>query len=184
VSKLGDKLLALHDALETAGIAHAFGGAIALAYCTHEPRGTIDIDINIFLDPGDAARAFDLLPSGVAHASTDRVTAERDGQVRLFWDDTPVDVFFAYHEFHHTVAGRIRNVPFDGAEIPVLACQDLIVFKAFFARTKDWADIEAMVAVNAVDGQEASRAVADLLGAEHPSYVRLLATMAQPSSPM
>jgi hypothetical protein len=34
VSKPGDKLLALHHGLETAGIAHAFGGAIALAYCT------------------------------------------------------------------------------------------------------------------------------------------------------
>ena len=182
MSKLGDQLLALHDALETAGIAHAFGGAIALAYCTQEPRGTIDIDVNLFVDPAAAEQVFDVLPRRVAHTQNDVSTAERDGQVRLFWDETPIDLFFAYHEYHDTVAARVRIVPFSAAEIPILACQDLIVFKAFFARTKDWADIEAMVAANAVDAEEASRQVAELLGADHPSYRRLLEAIAQAGS--
>ncbi|HEY7952208.1 MAG TPA: hypothetical protein VID70_04420 [Solirubrobacteraceae bacterium] len=44
---LPDKVLAIHRALAQAKVAHAFGGALALAYYA-EPRGTIDIDLNVF----------------------------------------------------------------------------------------------------------------------------------------
>lgn len=50
---LDAKLLTAHNALAAAGIDHAFGGAIALAYCTGEPRATADLDINIFSPPSD-----------------------------------------------------------------------------------------------------------------------------------
>ena len=42
---LVDKIVAVHDALERAGLAHACGGALALAWCTERPRGTSDIDV-------------------------------------------------------------------------------------------------------------------------------------------
>ena len=47
---LPDKVLAIHKALSKAKIAHAFGGALALAYYA-EPRATIDIDVNVFVAP-------------------------------------------------------------------------------------------------------------------------------------
>jgi len=62
VSVLGRRLLAIHDALESGAIPHAFGGAIALAYCTEEPRGTRDLDVNVFVPPSDAAQVLGLLP--------------------------------------------------------------------------------------------------------------------------
>ena len=133
---LPSKLLALHDALDDAGIAHAFGGAIALAYCTGEPRGTVDIDLNLFLDSSGARRVFDVLPTGVATDDKDVAAVLADGQVRLFWDTTPVDLFFAYHPFHAEVADRIRLVPFAETVVPVLSCEDLLIFKAFFSRTR------------------------------------------------
>ena len=43
------KILALHGALDAAGLPHAFGGALALAWCTERARGTIDIDLNVFV---------------------------------------------------------------------------------------------------------------------------------------
>ncbi len=49
---LTERVAALHAALRGAGIPHAFGGALALAFCTAEPRGTQDIDVNVFLPPG------------------------------------------------------------------------------------------------------------------------------------
>ena len=52
---LGERLVTLHQALDAAGVPHAFGGAIALAYCTEDPRGTNDIDCNVCVpasDPG------------------------------------------------------------------------------------------------------------------------------------
>ncbi|MDQ1395101.1 MAG: hypothetical protein QOG64_360, partial [Acidimicrobiaceae bacterium] len=42
---LAERLLVVHAGLDGARIPHAFGGAIALAYCTEEPRGTRDIDV-------------------------------------------------------------------------------------------------------------------------------------------
>jgi hypothetical protein len=173
---LAEKLLALHQTLDRAGIAHAFGGAIALAYCTGEPRGTIDIDLNVFVGPSEARRVFDTLPVGVVTDDVDVTTVDRDGQVRVFWDNTPVDLFFAYHQFHEEVARRVVVVPFVDERIPVLACEDLLVFKAFFARTKDWADIEAMMASGTLDSTTALQRVATLLGADHATYLRLVRT--------
>ena len=37
------KMLAIHEALDAGGVSHAFGGALALAWCTQQARGTIDI---------------------------------------------------------------------------------------------------------------------------------------------
>ena len=55
MSALGDQLLAVHDGLDAAGIPHAIGGAIALGYCVLEPRGTRDVDVNVFVAPGSGA---------------------------------------------------------------------------------------------------------------------------------
>ena len=63
---LPERLVALHKALAARRVPHAFGGAIALAYWTRDPRGTSDIDVNVFLQVGKARRALDALPDGVA----------------------------------------------------------------------------------------------------------------------
>ena len=63
---LPEKIVALHERLRGAGIAHAFGGALALAYYA-EPRATDDIDVNLFLEPGAVASVLDALtPLGVS----------------------------------------------------------------------------------------------------------------------
>jgi hypothetical protein len=173
VSVLGDRLLGLHDALVAAGIPHAFGGAIALAYCIEEPRGTRDIDVNVFVPSADAVRVIAALPSGVASSDADIATIARDDQVRLWWDDTPVDLFFDAHEFHREVADRIRDVAFEGRRIPVLDCQSLVVFKVMYNRTRDWADIEAMIEVRSFDVDDATGRLNELLGPDDPAAARL-----------
>src|SRR4051812_41979812 len=141
---LPEKMLAIHERLRTAGIEHAFGGALALAWCTQQARGTIDIDVNLFADIAAAPNVLRALPKAVKWAQHDLDRIERDGQVRLWWHTTPVDVFFDTTEFHRTVAGRVRWELFAGTSLPFLSCADLAVFKAFFNRTKDWADLEEM----------------------------------------
>ncbi|MBI2710810.1 MAG: hypothetical protein HYX34_14120 [Actinobacteria bacterium] len=69
-------------------------------------------------------------------------------------------------------------MPFSGTTIPVLDCTVLCVFKAFFARTKDWADIEAMGEAGSVDAGDAVGWGEELLGAGHPSALRLRDTLA------
>src|SRR6185503_10376807 len=92
--------------------------------------------------------------------------AVRDGQVRLWWDEHPVDLFFSYHPLHDRAQARIRVVPFGTDEIPVLSCTDLAVFKVVFNRSRDWADLEAMVEANSVDRDDALGWLRETLGAD------------------
>jgi len=173
VSLLGERLLSIHAALVNAELGHAFGGAIALAYCTGEPRGTRDLDVNIFIPAASFKRALDALPDEVRwDAETARVLSE-DGQVRLWWGETPVDVFLNVHPFHNELAARVLLVPFEGQRIPVLDCTDLAVFKALYDRTKDWADIEEMVAANTLDASRATAELQRLVGIDHPALDRI-----------
>ncbi len=54
---LPEKVLRLHKALKRRKLPHAFGGALALAYCTEEPRATRDIDVNVFVGKDDIEAA-------------------------------------------------------------------------------------------------------------------------------
>ena len=172
MTTLVDQIVAVCDSLERARIPWALGGALALAYATNEPRGTRDIDVNVFVGAGEAPTVFAALPSGVAFTDADIAEAVERDQVRLFWDTTPIDVFFAADQFHIDVSTRCRVVPFERRQIKVLSAEDLAVFKAMFDRTKDWADIEAMVASNAIDLDLAADRLATLLGND-PRVARL-----------
>src|SRR4029077_5672806 len=107
MSELVDKLLASHDSPTEAGLAHAFGGAIALAYCVEEPRGTRDLDVNIFVDASRAETALSSLPKEVEVSKKDIAKVERDGQARLDWDETPIDVFLNNIPLHDAVAASV-----------------------------------------------------------------------------
>ena len=161
---VADRMLAVHDALRAAGLPHAIGGAIALGYCTLEARGTQDVDINVFVAPSRTREVLAALPDGVRVNARDLQVAERDGQVRLLWDATPIDVFFSVLPFHDEVERNVRHVSFGDRTIPVLDCTGIAVFKALFARPRDWVDIEAMVEARAVDLDEAKRWVVEMVG--------------------
>jgi hypothetical protein len=173
MSELVEKLFSIHDSLTEAGLIHAFGGAIALAYCVEEPRGTRDLDVNIFVDASEAERALKTLPQGVKVRKKDIAKVKRDGQARLDWDGTPIDVFLNNIPLHEAVAAAVVWVRLEGREIPVLDCASLTIFKAFFDRTKDWADIEAISIATPEDIEEAAATIADLVGEDDPAYQRL-----------
>lgn len=173
MSDLADRLVAVHDAFAAAGVPHAFGGAIALAYCTEEPRGTRDIDVNVFVEAATAADVLTKLPEGVTVRPADILAAQRDGQVRVWWEETPLDLFFDVHEFHREVSTGVRLVPFVGREIPVIDCAAVVVFKALFNRTRDWADIEAVLEADTFDRDAALRWVERLVGTDDPITARL-----------
>jgi hypothetical protein len=164
VSALVDKIIAIHTALDDADIPHAFGGALALAWCTQRARGTIDIDVNVFVDRTCTPELLAALPDGVQWSVDDQACIERDGQVRLWWNDTPIDVFVNTTDFHEQVAERCRREPFAGHELPFLGCTDLAVFKAFFDRTKDWADLEEMQAAGTLDTDRIAGILTHYLG--------------------
>ena len=144
---LDEKVVALAHALTTASIPHAFGGALALGYYA-APRGTHDIDLNIFVSVAHGERVLETLAElGVAATGTSTVREVRErGQVRVYWEHTPLDLFFSYDPLHVRCAERARRVPFgDGVTLAILSAEDLTIFKVIFDRTKDWSDIEEML---------------------------------------
>jgi hypothetical protein len=172
-----DKILVLHAALDAARLSHAFGGALALAWCTERARGTIDIDINVFVDQTLAGTVLDALPAEVARSTTDLAHFLRDGQVRLWWAATPIDVFTDTTDFHIAAADRSVVHEFASHDVPFLSCSDVAVFKAFFNRTKDWADLEEMVAADTLDGDLVLGALVHYLGRDDERVERLTALL-------
>lgn len=170
---LVEQVLVLHAAFVHARVPHAFGGALALAYWTEEPRGTRDIDCNIFVPADDSVGVLRALPAGVeVPADTaERVAAE--GQIRLWWGGTPLDLFFDYAPVHRRAAAGARIVPLAGVDIPVLGPVELLVFKAVFDRTKDWADVEAVLAAGSTTEADVTRALVDLVGEGDLRVVKL-----------
>ncbi len=170
---LTERIVAIHHALESGGIAHAFGGALALAWCTARPRGTIDIDVNLFVNRADAAAALEALPEGLTVGEESCLAIITRGQGRLYWDQTPVDVFFNTTTFHEEVAQRVCVKFFGGSWIPFLACRDLAVFKAFFNRPQDWVDLEKMVAARTIHPGVVADTLARYVGSDDPRVNRL-----------
>jgi len=167
------RIIVLHEALKAAGVPHAFGGALALAWCTGRPRATIDIDINIFVGLHDADEALDGLPEGIEVGDAARRALAYDGQTRLWWDHVPVDLFFNTTPFHDDAVLRVRHESFAGHRLPFLSCRDIAVFKVFFDRTQDWADLERMAEAGTLDVEAVSAVIVDYLGADDHRLERL-----------
>lgn len=123
-----EKVLAVHRALAGTGLPHAIGGAIALSIYG-APRDTVDIDVNVFVGP------------------------ERRPEVRaaldsLALDGNPVHLFYSHDPLHEEMARKVREVPYAGATIPLVAPEHLVIRKALLDRAKDWPDIEALLRAN------------------------------------
>jgi len=174
---LAQRVLAIEDALS--GIPHAFGGAVALAYYA-EPRATIDIDLNVFVPATrfpDVAGPLIELGASADDPSVAEIV-HRDGQVRVMWDETPIDLFFSYDAFHDAAAAARCSVPFGDRTIPILAADHLIVCKVVFNRPRDWVDIDSMLIAQAdINAAEVLRWVARIVGDEDPRYNRIAAIL-------
>lgn len=173
---LDEKVVLLDQALEAASIAHAFGGALALAYYA-EPRATIDVDVNIFVPPRRSGRTLDVLTAlGVDLDRRGTIAlARRDGQARVRWGRTPLDLFFSYDPFHDACQAARRMVPFGDTQIPILAPEHLVICKAVFDRRKDWIDIEQVLFVTApdLDVAEVTTWMERLVGSTDRRWTRL-----------
>ena len=167
------KVLVLHEALRGAGIGHAFGGALALAYYA-EPRPTTDVDLNVFLPPAEWPRLREeLRPLGV---DVDGKGPDGD-ELRVRWDRLRLHFFFSSDRLHEAMEAAAREVPLGGGTVPILAAEHLVVRKALLDRGKDWVDIAAIAASTPLDLNEVERWLRELAGPgdERTGRVRALA---------
>lgn len=168
------KIISLHEMFRSAGVPHQFGGALALAWYRN-PRATTDIDVNLTLPPEAADPVLELLARlGVTVGPAGRATIAADGQARLDWEGTYLDVFFATTDLHLDMAERARTVRFGPVDIPILAPEHLVVCKAIFDRPKDWLDIEEMLRWGTeVEAARTLSYVSEFLGTDSEPYARL-----------
>ena len=170
---LVERILTIHQLLDKADVGHAFGGALALAYCTGDPRATRDIDINIFLPAEQVSVVQKALHSVIGFTDSQLKYLEAEGQTRVFWDETPIDLFFNVSDLHQHMSLKTSQGTLNGVEIPILSAEFLAIFKAMFNRTKDWADLEAMVEEGSFNSDFVVSQLVDLLGAQGARIERL-----------
>jgi hypothetical protein len=171
---LAGRIVAVHEMLASMAVPHQFGGAVALAWYRN-PRATTDIDLNITVSPEEADPVLGALAHlGVTVSSYDRAAIKRDGQARLDWDGSYLDLFFATFEFHQAMAERARQVGFGPVRIPILSPEHLIVCKVVFDRPKDWLDVEEMIAWGTViDAAEVLGWIELIIGGASEQHARL-----------
>lgn len=137
----------LADALGTAGIPYAIGGALALGVWGF-PRATNDVDLDVFVGPDELKPALDALRRAGCEVETDAAleSARTRGDFKVWWRGMRVDVFVASIPLYETVRGRVRQAPLEGRPAWFLSAEDLVIFKMLFFRTKDLLDIERLLA--------------------------------------
>lgn len=159
----------LADALERAGIPYAVGGAISYGYYA-DPRGTHDVELNLFVEPREAGPALDALVGvGLNINREDALkTAIDHGDARGTFDGMRVDLFFNAIPLHDAAATRVRRLPLGERLASILAAEDLIVLKLMFYRGKDLVDVEKLIAMQgaALDRAYVRKWLVEMMGAE------------------
>ena len=140
--------LELAAALEKAGLPYALGGALAYGVWA-VPRGTVDVDINIYVDDAQLDRVFTVLES--EGYQLDRVVsltdAGRRGMFVAMLGRLRLDVFLPSIPFSWESHETRVQVRIDEQHYWFLSAEALCVFKLLFFRGKDLVDLERLIAV-------------------------------------
>jgi len=157
----------LAEQLQSRNQEYALGGAIALGYWG-EPRGTVDVDVTLFMPPERPSECVWLLQDiGCQLAPVKAAESLREhGFCRVTFAGTDVDVFLPLVPFYETARARRRHVELGGQPIVVWDAETLAVFKMMFFRRKDLADIEQILRTHATQFDRAwvREQLADMYG--------------------
>ena len=107
-----DAVLEVHRVLTRSCPAHAFGGALALAYYA-EPRATVDIDVNVFLPDADSPSVIEALATlgYKPERAPEEATPISGLRLRRSTDPFPLDVFLPLGPAYDEIATRVRRWP-------------------------------------------------------------------------
>jgi hypothetical protein len=158
---------AIADALRAAGHPHAIGGALALGVAG-VPRGTRDVDVNVFVELDRLPAVIDSLAAlGIRiDAPAAIARAERDGMFVGDWDGMRIDVFVPSIPFSYEADRTAIEVTVDGWTGRFLSAEAIALFKLLFFRIKDRGDLERLVAVRgaSLDRAYVRRWIVEMMG--------------------
>lgn len=165
----------LVEALTDAGMSSAIGGALALGFFG-EPRGTKDVDLDVFVGEDRYEEMFDVLERAGCTFDRDACRRQaRDGNtIVVVKDGFRVDLFVPTIPFYAEAEARRTFVTLRGRRVPILSAECLCVFKLLFFRPKDLLDIEKMVALqqDALDHAYVRRWIVAMVGEDDPRVER------------
>jgi hypothetical protein len=132
--------------LDAAGCEYALGGAIALGFWA-EARGTLDVDVTLYLSLDDSAGCLQLLEKIGCKVDRTRALAMLQEhnfcQVQLL--GIRLDVFLPMSSFYEAAKARRREVPIGNRCAYIWDAETLCVFKMMFFRQKDLVDIQSVL---------------------------------------
>jgi len=136
----------LAEQLELRGEEYAVGGAIALGYWG-APRGTIDVDLTLYLPPDHLYDCIRLLHNiGCECSAAEAVDSLRGhGFCRATFAAVRVDVFLPTTAFYEAARARRKRVQLANRPMMIWDAESLAVFKVMFFRRKDLADVEQVL---------------------------------------
>lgn len=174
------------DVLEAAQMPYAIGGALALAIAG-VPRGTADVDVNVFVSDQRVTEICELLVALGVEVDIPGAMARalEDGMFVARWDGMRIDVFLPSIPFaHEAERTRLRVTAADGWSGWFLSAEALAVFKLLFFRGKDIVDLERLVAVRAdIDAGYIRKWLVDMMGEDDDRTRRWDAIVATHSRP-
>jgi phage shock protein PspC (stress-responsive transcriptional regulator) len=135
-------------AFEQHGCDYGVGGAVALGHWG-EPRGTIDVDVTVYLSPDEPEAFVRLLREvGCTVDPTAALDSLREhGFCRVTFEGIRVDIFLPTIPFYEEARRRRRSVRLGAGSIMVWDAETLAVFTMMFFRRRDVADVEQMLRI-------------------------------------
>jgi hypothetical protein len=167
------RALQIAECFERANVPYAIGGALALGIWG-VPRGTVDVDVNVFVED-DRVRAVASLLRSIGVSVNDDGAAAQSVARGMFvgtWDGMRIDVFTPSIAFsHEALRTRVRKRALD-IDAWYLSAESVAVFKLLFFRSKDIPDLERLVAVADVDAGYVRRWIVDMMGEDDPRVMK------------
>ena len=136
----------LAEQLELRRQEYALGGAIALGYWG-TPRGTVDVDLTVYLPADKPSDCIWLLQDiGCELSAAEAVQSLREnGFCRASYAGMRVDVFLPTVPFYEAARVRRKRAALAGQPVMIWDAESLTVFKMMFFRRKDLADVEQIL---------------------------------------
>lgn len=136
----------LAAALDAANCEYALGGAIALGFWG-TPRGTLDVDVTLFLPADQPTACVRLLQQIGCNVVADRAmrSLSEHGFCQVEFFGRRVDVFLPLIPFYDLARLRRQVVLLGGQSVKIWDAETLCVFKMMFFRRKDLADVEQVL---------------------------------------
>lgn len=138
----------LAAALNAADCEYALGGAIALGFWA-EPRGTLDVDLTLFLpvtQPSSCVRLLQNIGCEVRSNQAIQSLTEH-GFCQVEFGGRRVDIFLPLTPFYEQARLRRQKVILGDQPVMIWDAETLCVFKMMFFRRKDLADVEQVLRV-------------------------------------